>query len=164
MSIFRLRFFPLLLIFTISLLGACRGSSDTPISIEDNDQPLSQDAEQPDKLTENEKFSATENESKDLFLPYLESDSVDQVNDQEFDCYGTEKHKIGLSIADKFEFSYEEIMNWFCDGHQFEDILLALQTSKLISISPDELLLKRANGQVWDDIWRDIGLLYQREP
>jgi hypothetical protein len=45
-----------------------------------------------------------------------------------------------------------------------EDILLALQTSKLISISPDELLLKRANGQVWDDIWRDIGLLYQREP
>jgi hypothetical protein len=41
---------------------------------------------------------------------------------------------------------------------------LALQTSELASISVDELLVKRANGQKWDDIWKDIGLVEQTEP
>jgi hypothetical protein len=76
------------------------------------------------------------------------------------DCYGPEIHPVGQSIADNFEdeTSYEQVMVWFCNGHYFDDILTALQTETLTSISAEDLLEMLSGGQTWDQIWVEIGL------
>jgi hypothetical protein len=74
------------------------------------------------------------------------------------DCYGTDKHPVGQSIADQFEdTSYEQVMVWFCNGAEFEDILQALQTQELTGDDPETLLQRIAEGETWDEIWLDIG-------
>ena len=76
------------------------------------------------------------------------------------DCYGPEIHPVGQSIADQFEdeTSYEQVMVWFCNGIHFDDILTALQTETLTSISAADLLQMLDSGQTWDQIWVEIGL------
>ena len=45
------------------------------------------------------------------------------------DCLGGEVSPIGKSIAEDYDFtSYEEVITWFCNGAEFEDILVALET------------------------------------
>ena len=75
------------------------------------------------------------------------------------DCYGTDTHPVGESIADQFEdTTYEQVMVWFCNGAEFEDILQALQTEEITGDDPDKLLRRIAAGETWDEIWLDIGL------
>ena len=50
-------------------------------------------------------------------------------------------------------------MVWFCNGFEFEDILTALQTSDETSLPAAELLETFANGQTWDEIWAELGLV-----
>jgi hypothetical protein len=164
MLIFKFRFLPLILIFSISFLWSCRGLDDDSTSIPHNNESLPYVNEQLDEILVTESVAPNENKGEEIFVPYVESDPVDQTEAQEFNCYGPEQHRIGLGISEKFEVTYEEVMIWFCGGSQFEDILLALQTSELASISVNDLLVKRANGQMWDDIWKDIGLVGQTEP
>ena len=77
------------------------------------------------------------------------------------DCYGEKTHPIGQSIASQFPdlTAYEEVMVWFCNGFEFEDILTALQTSEETSIPAGELLDAFANGQTWEAIWLELGLV-----
>jgi hypothetical protein len=164
MLIFMFRFLPLILIFSIIFLWACRGPGDDSAVIPQDNESLPYVSEQLNEILETESIAPNENEGEEIFVPYVESDPVDQTEAPEFNCYGPEQHRFGLSISEKFEVTYEDVMIWFCGGSQFEDILLALQTSELASISVDELLVKRANGQKWDDIWKDIGLVEQTEP
>jgi hypothetical protein len=73
-------------------------------------------------------------------------------------CYD-EKSQIGQSISDKFDAPYDQVMGWFCAGHTYDDILLALQTSQLVDgATADDLLQRKAGGQSWDQIWADFGL------
>jgi hypothetical protein len=76
------------------------------------------------------------------------------------DCYGPDIHPVGESIADQFDeqTDYNQIMVWFCNGTQFDDILTALQTEELTSISAGELLEMLSSGLTWDEIWVEIGL------
>jgi len=76
------------------------------------------------------------------------------------DCYGPEIHPVGQSIADQFEdyTDYDQVMVWFCNGAQFDDILTALQTEVLSGISVDDLLEMLDSGQTWNQIWVEIGL------
>ena len=75
------------------------------------------------------------------------------------DCYGTDTHPVGQSIADRFEdTTYKQVMLWFCNGAEFEDILQALQTEEITGDEPDKLLRRIASGETWDEIWLDIGL------
>ena len=76
------------------------------------------------------------------------------------DCYGDKIHPIGKSIADLYEnTNYEEVMQWFCSGFLFEDILTALQTAEQTSATPEELLIRFENGQNWEEIWLELGLI-----
>ena len=77
------------------------------------------------------------------------------------DCYGEDAHPIGSSIATQFPdlTEYEEVMVWFCNGFEFEDILTALQTSEETSIPPGELLETFANGLTWEAIWIELGMV-----
>jgi hypothetical protein len=74
------------------------------------------------------------------------------------DCLGPEIHPIGQGIANQFEeASYEDVMTWFCNGAEFEDILIALQTQKDTGEPAEDLLKVLAEGQTWEEIWDAIG-------
>lgn len=74
-------------------------------------------------------------------------------------CLGDEIHPIGQSIAEEYESaSYEQVITWFCNGAEFEDILVALETETLVDTSTDEMLKMLADGFTWDEIWQLVGL------
>ena len=88
------------------------------------------------------------------------TDSTGSQQDQEgqaADCPLTDPHPVAVSIADKYQWEYQEIIDWYCAGYPFEDILVALQTSKLADLEPIELL-ERSAEQDWFEIWEDLGL------
>jgi hypothetical protein len=75
-------------------------------------------------------------------------------------CYEEGIHPIGLSIAEQFEdiTSYKEVMSWFCQGAEFEDILNALMAEELSGADGESLLLMIASGKTWDEIWLELGI------
>lgn len=74
-------------------------------------------------------------------------------------CLGDEISPIGQSIADDYEsVSYEQVMTWFCNGAEFEDILVALETEEQTDTSAGEMLQMLADGFTWDEIWLLVGL------
>ncbi len=76
------------------------------------------------------------------------------------DCLGGEISPIGQSIAEDYESaSYEQVITWFCDGAEFEDILVALETETLVDTSAQEMLQMLADGFTWDEIWQLMGLM-----
>ncbi len=79
------------------------------------------------------------------------------------ECYPDGIHPIGKSIADQFEgvTTYHEVMNWFCSGAEFEDILNALLTQELSNIEAEIFLVKIADGSTWDEIWLELGITEQ---
>lgn len=76
------------------------------------------------------------------------------------DCYQDGNHPIGVSIAGQFKniTSYEEVMLWFCNGAEFEDILNALATEEITTVDAEEVLNMLADGMSWDEIWLELGV------
>lgn len=75
------------------------------------------------------------------------------------ECPGDEINPIGESIAADYDFAtYDQVMTWFCDGAEFEDILVALETQGLTGEPAEEMLQMLADGLTWDDIWLLVGL------
>lgn len=75
------------------------------------------------------------------------------------DCLGPELNEIGQGIADHFDATnYDEVMTWFCNGAEFEDILLALQSEEQSDVQVEEMLLMLADGFTWDEIWQLLGM------
>ena len=73
-------------------------------------------------------------------------------------CASAEINQLGSSIAGSYSFTTdEEVMTWFCDGAEFEDILMALETQELNGTPAQEMLEMRAQGLSWDDIWLIVG-------
>ena len=78
----------------------------------------------------------------------------------EAECPGEDTNTIGMGIAEEYEFtSYEQVMTWFCDGAEFEDILVALQTEELSDTPAEEMLVMLAEGFTWEDIWLVVDLI-----
>ena len=77
------------------------------------------------------------------------------------DCYSEGVHPAAQSIADEYSeiTDYYQIMIWFCNGAEFEDIMNALLTEE-ISDSDAEILLRRiAEGETWNDIWLALDIV-----
>jgi len=75
------------------------------------------------------------------------------------DCLGGETSPIAESIAEEYDFTdYAEVVTWFCDGAEFEDILVALETESQTGTPAEEMLQMLADGASWEDIWGFIGL------
>lgn len=69
-------------------------------------------------------------------------------------------HPVGWRIAQTYGVPYEEVMRWFCQNRMgFGQIMLALQTSRVTSDSPDSLIRERVKGKGWGRIWKDRGLM-----
>ncbi|MFO7625324.1 MAG: hypothetical protein R6V73_13330 [Anaerolineales bacterium] len=60
-------------------------------------------------------------------------------------------HPVGASIAARYQVEYSLVMSWFCDGYGFGQIMLALETSKLSSEAPEDLLALRTYGFGWGE-------------
>jgi hypothetical protein len=73
-------------------------------------------------------------------------------------CPQPDPHPIGESISEKFEVPYAEVMDWFCGGETFEDILLALETQDLSGRSVEELFIMKEQMS-WEDIWKELGIV-----
>lgn len=79
------------------------------------------------------------------------------VEAQPTSCVEIDPHPVAEGIADEFEVEYQSVLDWFCKGSTFDDILLALQTSELTDESP-ESLLAMTEQMTWDEIWNELGL------
>jgi hypothetical protein len=75
------------------------------------------------------------------------------------DCLGGVINPIGESIAEDFEtVDYLQVIDWFCSGAEFEDILVALETEALTDTSASDMLQMLADGLTWDEIWQSVGV------
>jgi hypothetical protein len=102
--------------------------------------------------------STSEPEQLEQEAPQPEETQVLEALEDE--CPSKATNTIGLGIADEYEFaSYEEVMVWFCDGAEFEDILMALQTEEQTGSPAEEMLVMLADGLSWEDIWLVVGLI-----
>ncbi|MBS3750302.1 MAG: hypothetical protein KGY39_02225 [Anaerolineales bacterium] len=77
-------------------------------------------------------------------------------------CPEADPQPIAVSISEKFDVSYEKVIDWYCDGYIFEDILLALQTSKMSDVEPDTLL-EEIKEKTWEEIWDNLGITNPQE-
>jgi hypothetical protein len=74
-------------------------------------------------------------------------------------CLGGAASPIGQSIAEEYEsVSYDQVLTWFCNGAEFEDILVALETESQTGIPAEEMLQMLADGFSWEEIWQIIEL------
>lgn len=53
------------------------------------------------------------------------------------------------------EISTVDLMHWYQKGRSFQDILKAMQTSRLTDVPPGELLSRTAS-QSWAEIWKEL--------
>ena len=60
-----------------------------------------------------------------------------------------------------FEGPEIDLMKWHSKNRSLEDILKALQTSRLVKVSPEELL-SRLESKTWSEIWGDLGVAPER--
>ncbi len=75
------------------------------------------------------------------------------------DCLNGEISPIAESIAADYDhISYEQVVTWFCNGAEYEDILVALETEALTDVTAEELLQMLAEGSSWEGIWQFVGL------
>jgi len=79
---------------------------------------------------------------------------------EKLECQNSDMSILGRNIAAQFEdVSFERVMDWFCSGAEFEDILIALQTEKVTGQPAEELLKMLVTGLNWDEIWHSIGYI-----
>jgi hypothetical protein len=52
------------------------------------------------------------------------------------DCTNPDEMVIAESIVEIYPVSNQQVTIWYCSGHSFEDILIALETGEALNISP----------------------------
>lgn len=90
----------------------------------------------------------------------VEKGSTDAAGNSDTDCSALNPHPLAVSITEKFEITYDEVMILYCDGYAFSDILLALETSQLVDQNAGELLTL-LETKSWEEIWSDSGISLQ---
>jgi hypothetical protein len=133
----------LTVLLLVVVVAACGSSSSLPAD-QDAKATLAPQPEPVDPTTEPTQKAPASEPTQDTASP---------------DCLGNEVSPIGQSIADDYDFTnYEEVITWFCNGAEFEDILIALETESQIGTPAEEMLGMLADGFTWDEIWQLEGL------
>jgi len=80
---------------------------------------------------------------------------------QDTDCFGDEVHPVAESIAEDYSHftDYDEVMVWYCNGAEFNDILNGLLTEEMTGTDTEELLRRVADGESWNDIWITLDII-----
>jgi len=124
------------LILIMLLVHACGAPPSTPVEQAIPSAPVAQ----PEALEPtSEPTQETESESAPEATLGVETEASD--------CLGGEVSPIGESIAEDYDFTdYVEVITWFCDGAEFEDILVALESESLTGTPAEEMLQMLADG------------------
>jgi hypothetical protein len=138
--------FPILLI--LLLVPACSAQPSLPVEQAVPTAPVSQ----PEPVVPtSEPTQETDTDPIAEATPVVDNDPPD--------CLGGEISPIGESIAEDYEFTdYAEVISWFCNGAEFEDILVALESESLTGTPAEDILQMLADGFTWDEIWQLVGL------
>jgi hypothetical protein len=84
---------------------------------------------------------------------------VASISKKQDDCLVVDPHIVGMKISENYMMDYDTVMDWYRQAHSFDDIILALETSDLLSgYSPQGLLAMRQEGLSWDEIWDRVEL------
>ena len=67
-------------------------------------------------------------------------------------CTGADSHPTGMSLAQQYAVSYEEIMGWFCQGFGFGEIEHAYSLSLESGTPVADIFAMRSSGMGWDEI------------
>jgi len=88
-----------------------------------------------------------------------DEDEVDDEEDQELadTCTGADPHPHATTLAANYGVSYEEIMDWFCQGYGFGEIELAYLLSEEVGLTAEEVFALRAEGMGWGNIRKELG-------
>jgi hypothetical protein len=92
-------------------------------------------------------------------VPEPVQNAIPEVETAPSNCLGEAVSPIGQSIAEEYEsVSYDQVLTWFCNGAEFEDILVALETEAQTGTPAEEMLQMLVDGFSWDEIWQIIEL------
>lgn len=83
------------------------------------------------------------------------------------------QHPVAAAIAENYETTYEQVLDWFCgidnsegdsaenQTHGLGQIMLALQTAVSMGEEhdPADFLAQRQDGKGWGQIWQEAGLI-----
>lgn len=95
-------------------------------------------------------------EETNTATPAPESGTVESKEEET--CPEEDPHPVAVSISEKFDVPYQQVIDWYCKGgYFFEDILLALQTSKMSEAEPGDLL-EQTESTTWEEIWEELGI------
>ncbi len=67
-------------------------------------------------------------------------------------CTGADPHPTGQKLAARYGVSYEEIMNWFCQGFGFGEIDLAYSLSSTSGTPVADIFAMKKSGTGWGEI------------
>lgn len=70
-----------------------------------------------------------------------------------------EDHPLAAALEEKFGADPAWVMDQFCGGYSMGAIMLALKTQSISGADPDEILAKRAEGQGWGAIWKELKMI-----
>lgn len=94
-----------------------------------------------------------------------DDDSESNGEPQNVYCSGRKDnaHPLATALAETYDLSESEVMNMFCNGFSFGEIMLALQTQQMNGTPAADSLAQRQNGQGWGQIWQEAGLIGNAE-
>ncbi|GAB4467500.1 MAG: hypothetical protein Kow00124_00480 [Anaerolineae bacterium] len=104
-----------------------------------------------------ELFSSTLSEQEQqldaIFETAQEAPADDQQPEAGVDyCVGAAPHPAAQALADQYGVGYDQIMEWFCSGSGFGEIVLALNLGAGTGIPPAEVLEMRETQGGWGQI------------
>lgn len=94
--------------------------------------------------------------------PTLQTTPEDDENEDENDgdekgvCTHDKQQPDALKLAERYGVTYEEIMEWFCQGFGFGEIDLAYELSAASGQSVDAVFAMRADGTGWGQIKQQL--------
>jgi hypothetical protein len=76
-------------------------------------------------------------------------------------CNGSAEtnHPAGEKLAEVYDVTYEEVMDWFCQGYGFGEIALAYKISQFGGVSVDVVFEQRASGLGWGQIMQEYNMI-----
>jgi hypothetical protein len=75
------------------------------------------------------------------------------------DCTSADPHPKATSLAAEYGVTYEEIMEWFCQGYGFGEIKLAYSISLQAELGVEDVFDMRAGGMGWGEIMQEFNLI-----
>ena len=108
----------------------------------------------PDELEDGEfeEGEGNENEGQET------EDGEEQEAEDAGRCDFSTIHPKGQSLAADYGVTYEEIMDWFCQGYGFGEIKLAYNIAREKEIGVPEVFALRAGGMGWGEVMQEYEL------